>query len=133
MSKSYGNVINFFADEKTIKRQVMGIVTDSTPLEEPKDPEKDSVFKFYSYFASEVEKNSLAQKYRDGGFGYGDAKKLLLEKLLDYFKPFRKKREELSKNLDYVKSVLKTGAEKARAVAAKTTEEVREAVGLNLK
>ena len=133
MSKSYGNVINFFADEKTIKKQVMGIVTDSTPLEQPKNPEKDNVFKFYTYFASNEEKNTLAQKYREGGFGYGDAKKLLLEKILEYFQPYRQMREELSKNIDYVKQVLKEGADKARVVATKTTEEVREAVGLNLK
>jgi tryptophanyl-tRNA synthetase len=132
MSKSYGNVINFFADEKTIKKQVMGIKTDSTPLEAPKDPEKDQVFKYYSYFASDEEINSLAEKYRAGGFGYGDAKKLLLEKILDHFKPFRQKREELKNNLDYVRSVLKQGAEKAGKVASKTTEEVRKAVGLDL-
>jgi tryptophanyl-tRNA synthetase len=132
MSKSYGNVINFFADEKTIKKQVMGIKTDSTPLESPKDPDKDAVFKFYTYFAAEEETKSLAEKYRAGGFGYGDAKKLLLEKILEHFGPFRQKREELKNNLDYVKSVLKKGADKARTVAAKTTEEVRNAVGLNL-
>jgi tryptophanyl-tRNA synthetase len=132
MSKSYGNVINFFADEKTIKKQVMGIKTDSTPLEAPKDPAKDSVFKFYSYFATDEEKKSLAEKYRAGGYGYGDAKKLLLEKILEYFKPFREKREELKNNTDYVKSVLKDGAERAREVASKTKEEVRKAVGLNL-
>jgi tryptophanyl-tRNA synthetase len=132
MSKSYGNVINFFADEKTIKKQVMGIKTDSTPLEAPKDPEKDQVFKYYSYFASDEEINSLAEKYRAGGFGYGDAKKLLFEKILDHFKPFRQKREELKNNLDYVRSVLKQGADKAGKVASKTTEEVRKAVGLDL-
>ncbi len=132
MSKSYGNVINFFADEKTIKKQVMGIKTDSTPLENPKDPGNDAVYKFYTYFATEDETNSLAEKYRAGGFGYGDAKKLLLEKILEHFKPYRQKREELKNNLDYVKSVLKNGADKARTVASKTTEEVRKAVGLNL-
>jgi len=132
MSKSYGNVINFFADEKTVKKQVMGIKTDSTPLESPKDPGKDAVYKFYTYFATENETNSLAEKYRAGGFGYGDAKKLLLEKILEHFRPYRQKRDELKNNLDYVKSVLKTGAAKARTVAAKTTEEVRNAVGLNL-
>jgi tryptophanyl-tRNA synthetase len=132
MSKSYGNVINFFADEKTIKKQVMGIKTDSTPLEQPKDPEKDAVYKFYTYFASEEEKKLLADKYRTGGFGYGDAKKLLLEKILEHFKPFRDKREELKNNLDYVKSVLNDGAERAREVASKTKEEVWKAAGLSL-
>jgi tryptophanyl-tRNA synthetase len=132
MSKSYGNVINFFTDEKTIKKQVMGIKTDSTSLEAPKDPDKDQVFKYYSYFASDKEINSLAEKYRAGGFGYGDAKKLLLEKILNHFKPFRQKREELKNNLDYVKSVFDEGAVRAREVASKTKEEVWKATGLDL-
>ena len=92
MSKSYGNVIEFFADEAVLKKQIMGIKTDSTPLEEPKDPGKDAVFKLYSHFCSEKEKADLAKKYRAGGFGYGDAKKLLLQKITDYFAPFRQKR-----------------------------------------
>lgn len=132
MSKSYGNVIDIFADDTILKKQVMGIVTDSTPLELPKDPDKDTVFKFYSYFATENEKNVLADKYRNGGFGYGDAKKLLLAEILDYFKPFRKKRTELKKNLAYVKSVLKNGAYRAREVASKTLDEVREVTGLKI-
>jgi tryptophanyl-tRNA synthetase len=115
MSKSYGNIIEIFAPEKELKKQIMGVVTDSTPLESPKDPSKDNVYKLYSYFASEDEKNSLTVKYRAGGFGYGDAKKLLLEKVLDHFKPFREKREELKNNLDYVKSVLKDGRKSRRS------------------
>jgi len=132
MSKSYGNVIDFFADEKTLKRQVMGIKTDSTPLEAPKNPDKDAVFKFYSYLATEKEKNDLADKYRKGGFGYGDAKKLLLEKLLDYFGPYRKKREELSKDIGYIHDVLKAGAEKARTAVAHLMDQVWMRTGLKL-
>jgi tryptophanyl-tRNA synthetase len=132
MSKSYGNIIEIFAPEKELKKQIMGVVTDSTPLESPKDPTKDNVYKLYSYFASEDEKRSLAEKYRAGGFGYGDAKKLLFEKVLGHFKPFREKREELKNNLDYVKSVLKDGAERAQEVASNTKKEVWEAVGLNI-
>lgn len=132
MSKSYGNIIEIFAPEKELKKQIMGVVTDSTPLEEPKDPAKDNVYKLYSYFAAEDEKKSLADKYHAGGFGYGDAKKLLLEKVLEHFKPFREKRGELKNNLDYVKSVLNDGARRAREVAAKTKEEVWKATGLNL-
>jgi tryptophanyl-tRNA synthetase len=132
MSKSYGNVIEFFADEPVLKKQVMGIVTDSTPLEAPKDPDTDTVYKFYSYFATENEKKKLADKYRAGGFGYGDAKKLLLTKVLDYFRPFREKRNELKKDTDYVKSVLKNGADKARTVASITLKEVRDKTGLTL-
>lgn len=133
MSKSYGNIIEIFADEKTLKKQVMGVVTDSTPLEQPKDPDKDNIFKLYSYFASSEEKKSLADKYRAGGFGYGDAKKLLLEKIMVHFEPYRRKRVELSKNLDYIMDVLNKGAEKARSVASATMKEVREKVGLSIK
>jgi tryptophanyl-tRNA synthetase len=132
MSKSYGNIIEIFAPEKTLKKQIMGVVTDSTPLESPKDPSKDNVYKLYSYFATNEEKNTLAEKYRAGGYGYGDAKKLLLEKVIDHFKPFREKREELKNNLDYVKSVLKDGSKRARETASKTKEEVWKAVGLNI-
>lgn len=131
MSKSYGNVINFFADEATLKKQIMGIKTDSTPLEEPKDPDKDAVFKLYSYFASKEEKELLAEKYRKGGFGYGEAKKNLHAKILEYFDPYRKKRIELLKDLSYVNDVLKTGAQKARKVAQKTMNEVRAKTGLS--
>lgn len=130
MSKSYGNVIEFFADEATLKKQIMGIKTDSTPLEEPKDPEKDTVFKLFSHFATPQEIKDLAQKYRLGSFGYGEAKKLLLEKVMDYFAPFRKKRIELSKDLGYVDKVLKDGATKARKVAGATIKEVRAKIGL---
>jgi tryptophanyl-tRNA synthetase len=131
MSKSYGNVINMFADEKTIKKQVMGIVTDSTPVEAPKDPDKDSVFRLYSLFAGEAEKKSLAEKYRAGGYGYGEAKKLLLEILLAHFKSYRTEREKLASNTDYVLDILKKGAEKARRVSSKTKSEVWEIIGLN--
>lgn len=132
MSKSYGNIIEIFASEKELKKQIMGVVTDSTPLEKPKDPSKDNVYKLYSYFATPEEKKSLADKYRAGGFGYGEAKKMLLEKVINHFKPFREKREELKNHLDYVRDVLKDGAERAREVASKTKEEVWEATGLNL-
>ncbi|HLG25470.1 MAG TPA: tryptophan--tRNA ligase [Candidatus Gracilibacteria bacterium] len=133
MSKSYGNVIEFFADEKTLKQQVMGIKTDSTPLEEPKNPDTCAVFKLYSYFGSPSEVKDLRNKYEKGGFGYGDAKKILLQKLLETFAPYRQKRIELASDLGYVEEVLKKGAEKARKVAQKTMEKVRRKTGLALK
>jgi tryptophanyl-tRNA synthetase len=132
MSKSYGNTIEIFAPEKALKKQVMGIVTDSTPVEAPKDPAKDTIYKFFSYFASEAEKNELADKYRAGGFGYGDAKKLLLQKIMDELGPYRAEREKLVKNMDYVHEVLKKGAEKARIVAAATKAEVWDKTGLKI-
>jgi tryptophanyl-tRNA synthetase len=130
MSKSYGNVIEFFADEKDLKKQVMGIKTDSTPVEDPKDPDTSAIFKLYSYFAQEEEINELRTKFEAGGFGYGDAKKVLLEKLLDYFAPFRKKRIELLENLSYVDDVLMEGAKRAQGLARGTMDKVRKNIGL---
>lgn len=130
MSKSYGNTIEIFASEKALKKQVMGIVTDSTPIEAPKEPE--TIYKLYSYFASEDEKKDLLQRYRAGGMGYGDAKKLLHEKIMDTFKSFRTEREKLKNDLSYVKKILKSGAEKARAVAEKTKAEVWNKTGLSI-
>lgn len=130
MSKSYGNVINFFDPDNELKKQVMGIETDSTPLEEPKDPDKCAVFKFYSFFATPSEIEDLRKKYEKGGFGYGDAKKALLTKLMDYFGPARKKRIELQKDLGYIEKVLEKGAAKAKAVSGETIKEVKTKIGL---
>lgn len=129
MSKSYGNVIEIFADDKELKKQVMSIQTDSTPLEEPKDPNTCNVFYLYTLFANESEIADLKKKYEAGGFGYGEAKKALLEKLMDYFGPYRKKRIELANNLDYINKVLKDGAQKAREESEKMMQKVRKAVG----
>lgn len=131
MSKSYGNTIEIFAPEEKIKEQVMKIKTDSTPIEEPKNPEKCLVYHLYSLLATEDEKNELAQKYRAGRFGYVEAKKMLLNKLLTYFKPYREKRFELEKNLSYLDNVMAKGAVKARKVAKKTLQEVRKKTGLD--
>ncbi len=133
MSKSYGNVVEFFADEPVLKKQVMGIKTDSTPIEEPKDPNKCAVYKLYSFFANPDEQRDLAEKYKAGGFGYGDAKKILLTKLLEYFKPYREKRIELMRDLGYVNDVLAEGAKKARLEAQKVMAEVKKKTGLQFK
>ncbi len=130
MSKSYNNTIEIFEAEKSIRKKVMRIVTDSTPVEEPKDPEKCNVFALLKLVAPPEELAEWENKYRRGGTGYSEAKKRLAELLIDYFKPFREKRTELENNIDYVKEVLADGAERARAVAAKTLAEVRKAVGL---
>ncbi len=130
MSKSYGNTIDIFAEGKPLEKVVKTIVTDSTPMEAPKDPTTCNVFALYSLFASEAEKADLAAKYRAGGMGYGTAKKMLLEKIEVFFAPARTKRKELLNNLDHVEAVLHQGAAKARAVAQKTMELARKAVGL---
>jgi len=132
MSKSYNNTIQLFADESTLKKQIMNIKTDSTPVEAPKNPDGDTVFKLYSYLATPVEIATLRDKYLAGGYGYGEAKKLLLTKYLEYFGPARQKRIELAKNLGYLEDVLKSGAQKAKKVASHTMEIVRQKTGLVL-
>jgi tryptophanyl-tRNA synthetase len=130
MSKSYGNTIDIFAEGKALQKTVMSIVTDSTPVEAPKDPERCNVFKLYSLFASAEEKAALAERYRAGGMGYGEAKKMLLAKIEAYFAPARERRKQLAQDPSYVEDVLRTGAQRARAEAQQTMALVREAVGL---
>ena len=129
MSKSYGNVINIFSSKNELKKQIMSIVTDSTPLNEPKNPE-NNITKLYSLFASEDEVNSFNEKFLAGNFGYGHAKNELLDKFMDYFNPYRIRREKLLNNMDYVYEILQDGAKKARCIATLKLEEVRELVGL---
>ena len=130
MSKSYDNTIELFAPEKTAKKRIMQMVTDSTPMEQPKNPDTCNVFALYKLFACPAEVEDLRGRYRAGNYGYGHAKQALFEKFWEYFRPMRQKREELLKNQDYVDQVLRRGAERARAVATKTLDEVRHAVGL---
>ncbi|MGD8561976.1 MAG: tryptophan--tRNA ligase, partial [Desulfarculaceae bacterium] len=130
MSKSYGNTLDIFGDEKEIKKMVMRIVTDSTPLEEPKDPEKCNVFALISLFLSPEEKKELADRYRAGGLGYGEVKKQLFARMWEYFAPYRKRREELAADPGYVRETMKKGADKARAIATETLHLVRERTGL---
>ena len=130
MSKSYGNTIEIFEPETSVKKKIMRIVTDSAPVEEPKNPEKCNVFALLKLVASPDELSEWENKYRRGGLGYGQAKKRLAELMIDYFKPFRQKRAELENDMDYVKDVLANGAERAKAVAAETLEKARQAVGL---
>jgi len=108
----------------------MRIVTDSTPVEKPKDPDKCNVFALLKLVASPDELAGWENRYRNGGMGYSETKKRLAELLIDYFKPFRQKRTELENNIDYVKKVLANGAERAKAVAVKTLAQARKAVGL---
>jgi tryptophanyl-tRNA synthetase len=130
MSKSYGNTIEIFAEGNALKKTVMGIKTDSTPLGQPLDPQACNVFVLYGLFATEAEKAALAEQYRAGTIGYGGAKKLLLEKIDAYFAPARAKRKELMAHPDKVEEVLRNGAERARAEARRTMALVREAVGM---
>ena len=129
MSKSYGNTINMFASKKELKKQVMSIVTDSTPLEEPKNPD-NNIAKIYALFASIEKQNELKEKFLAGNFGYGHAKTELLNAILEYFGEAREKREKLVENRAYVEEVLHEGAKKARAIAREKVMRAKEAVGL---
>lgn len=130
MSKSYGNTIPLFGSEKAIQKAIMGIVTDSLGVAEPKDPATCTVYQIHKSFLSAADASALAEKYRAGGLGYGDAKKLLFTAYMDTFGAMRKKREELEKNPDHVRAVIDAGRKKASAVAVKTMDRVRTAVGL---
>lgn len=129
MSKSYGNMINMFLPEKELKKQVMSIVTDSASLEESKNPD-NNITKIYQLFATKEEVNNMKQKFISGNYGYGHAKKELFEKIIEYFKDAREKREKLANNLDYVHEILKEGKIKASKLAEAKMKIVRETVGL---
>ncbi|MFW5807625.1 MAG: tryptophan--tRNA ligase [Spirochaetota bacterium] len=133
MSKSYDNTIKMFDDEKKLRKTIMKIVTDSTPVEEPKDPDSCNVFALYRLFASKEQCDDLAARYRAGGMGYGTAKQELFELVTQYFKPYREKRDALAADPEYVYSVLRMGAEKTREKANETLSVVRKKVGLDYR
>jgi tryptophanyl-tRNA synthetase len=130
MSKSYGNTIDIFAEGNALKKRVMSIVTDSKTVEDVKDPETCTIFALYRLVADEDETAALAARYRAGGMGYGEAKKMLLEKLDTFFAPARQRRKELAADPARVEEVLRQGAARARAEARQTMARVREAVGM---
>lgn len=130
MSKSYGNTIGIFDEGKTLKKKVMSIETDSTPLDEPKDPETCNVFALIKLFADKKTQKAIADKYREGGYGYGHAKKELLGMIDAYFEEARERRKQLAENKDYVIQVLTEGGKKARERAETVMQPVREATGI---
>ncbi len=130
MSKSYNNTIEIFQTAKGTKKRCAQIVTDSTPLEEPKDPEKCNVFTLLKLLADPAELEDIEKKYRAGGYGYGHAKGRLAELVNDLFAEAREKYIELEKNPDFVRDVLRTGSQKAREVAESTMTRVRNACGI---
>ncbi len=130
MSKSYGNNIDIFGDEKEMRKRVMSIVTDSTPVDAPKDPANSTIFKLCSLIASEGEIAAMRERFVKGGTGYGDFKKQLFEKLWEYFAPMRKRREEILSDKSYINDVLARGAKRATEIADQVMDRVRKAVGL---
>lgn len=131
MSKSYQNTIDVFLPENQLKKQVMSIITDSTPLEEPKNPDTCTVFKLYSLLAEKEPIAELRKQYLGGNFGYGHAKKALLDVILDRFKTERSHYDELMKEPLQLENALKNGAEKARSIAVPTLQEARKRIGFN--
>jgi tryptophanyl-tRNA synthetase len=130
MSKSYSNEIGIFDEGKALKKKVMAIVTDSTPVEEPKDPSESTPYLLLSLLASPEETAEWEARYKAGGMGYGDVKKRLLELVEQHFAPARERRRELENDPGYVQDVLRDGGRRVRAVAQQVMEKVREATGL---
>lgn len=130
MSKSYGNTIELSASPKDIKAAIMSIVTDSTPLEGSKDPDTCTVYNIYKLIETPDKVAEMAEKLRAGGYGYGHAKKTLLESFTARFADFRERRASLEGDPDSVEKILLDGAERARIEARKTLKAARKAVGL---
>ncbi|HET8754322.1 MAG TPA: tryptophan--tRNA ligase, partial [Salinimicrobium sp.] len=129
MSKSKGNIINLFLTDKQLRKQIMSIQTDSTPLEEPKNPDTCNVFNIYKLMASPEEVQEMRNKYTAGGFGYGDSKKALFELILEKFKDQREKYHFYMEHPEKIDEALKFGAEKAGKKANEVLERVRTTLG----
>jgi tryptophanyl-tRNA synthetase len=130
MSKSYGNTIELFLEEKPLRKRVMSIVTDSTPLEAPKDPDGSTLIDLYRLFATADEVEAMKAEFRAGGVGYGHFKQRLFEAIWGYFAPMRERRAEILARPGYVDEVLDDGARRAREIAIGTMDRVRAATGL---
>tara|TARA_B100000959_G_scaffold283158_1_gene351357 strand:+ start:329 stop:1294 length:966 start_codon:yes stop_codon:yes gene_type:complete len=130
MSKSYNNIIPIFGDESFIKQQIMSIVTDSTPVDQPKDL-NSPLYRLFTLFLSDKDKKILENKFLSPGLQYGKVKADLFDTVIEYFRPFRDKRDYLSKNLDYVLNQLAIGSEKATLVSDQIIDKVRTVTGLN--
>jgi tryptophanyl-tRNA synthetase len=133
MSKSYDNTIEVFEAPKKMRKKVMSIKTDSKTVEEPKDPDTCSIFALYKLFANATQQAELAGRYRAGGMGYGEAKQALYESALEYFAEARERREELEKNPDTVRDILRDGAIVARVKGQEVLDRVRTACGLSAR
>ena len=129
-SKSKGNTINLFCSDKQLRKQIMKIKTDSLSVEESKNPEKDTVFILYSLLAKEDEIESMKSNYLNGGYGYGDAKQTLFEKLSYSFAGIREKYDRLIQNPDKIEYQLQNGAKNARDIAQSKLTDDKEKLGL---
>lgn len=130
MSKSYGNAIDIFMEPKKLRKRIMSIKTDSTPVEAPKDPETCSIFTLYKLFADKTQQDLLAARYRAGGMGYGEAKQALYDAAENYFAEARARRDQLVADPDRLEQILRDGAAKARAKGQEVLDRARSACGL---
>ena len=130
MSKSYGNTLEVFEEPKPLRKQIMRIVTDSRPMEEPKPPETDHLFLLYSLFAADAGREEMAAMYRRGGFGYGEVKKALADAAIDYFAEARERRRELESDPARVREILGDGAATARKKAGEVLLRAQKACGV---
>lgn len=131
MSKSYKNTIDIFSDYAELKKRVMSIVTDATPVEEPKDPDSCVLFALYSLFLDKEGREELRQRYTRPGLKYVSVKKELLKTIWAFFEPYRQKRLALLQDKDYIRDIMQYGAKKARSVAAYYLEKTRENIGVH--
>ena len=129
MSKSYGNTIDVFLSEKKLKKNVMSIITDSTPMEEPKNPDTCNVYKIFKTIASENQKTEMRGNYEGGNYGYGHAKTALFELMLDRFREERKRFDHFMENEQAIEQHLQEGEEKARAIAHDVLARVKTTIG----
>lgn len=130
MSKSYGNTIEIFEQAKAVRKKIMSIKTDSTPVEAPKNPDMCSIFTLYQLFATPEQQAALADRYRAGGMGYGEAKQALYDAAMEYFAAAREKREKLAADPSTVEDILIAGAKRARQKGQEVLARVRKACGL---
>ena len=129
MSKSYNNDIDIFLSDKKLRKQILGIQTDSTPLEDPKETENCNVFQLYKLLATDEQTTNLKAKYAAGNFGYGDAKQELFKVICDKFSDEREKFNHLMENKNIIEDELQKGAEKAKAIAKEVLNRVRKNIG----
>jgi tryptophanyl-tRNA synthetase len=130
MSKSYGNTLAVFEEPKALRKQIMRIVTDSRPMEQPKEPATDHLYQLYSLFANDQERAAMAALYQRGGFGYGEIKKALADLAVDYFAAARQRRHELESKPERVREILGDGAATARKKAAEVLLRAQKACGV---
>jgi tryptophanyl-tRNA synthetase len=131
MSKSYDNAIPIFCEEKELRKRVMSVKTDSTPVDQPKDPDTSILYAIYSLFLDEQGEQELRDRFLTPGLKYGEVKHELFGVIWEFFKPYRNKRKQYLENKDTVREILKHGAEKARAIGSEYLMKARRNVGAN--